>query len=57
MHPVNEIVLVDEFIHDLCAYKAVSPIFMEHVEKIPVSHEQTNNKLILMKQQKANLDI
>ena len=37
--------------------KAVSPIFMEHVEKTPVSHEQTNNKLILMKQQKANLDI
>ena len=37
--------------------KAVSPTFMTHVRKIPAPHEQTNNKLIVLKQQKAHVDI
>ena len=37
--------------------KAVSTTFMTHVGKIPAPHEQTNNKLIIMKQLKAHLDI
>ena len=41
MHSVNEIVLVDEFIHDLCTYKACFSNCYDTWDKYQL-HEQTN---------------